>query len=123
MPKKDLQWVKELRRDTSINVIRIGVGSSASVQLLGPNPKRKAIIFTPSTSTTYTVSWDSSVTSGQGLTFSIGTNPYIISDQDIGSAITMPIFAIANSTGRTVTVYEVIYNDGNDNRWDSDYQS
>lgn len=123
MTSKETGWFREVARDTQINVLQVGVGTASPAQILGPNPKRKAIIFTPSTSTTYTCGWQPNVTSGQGLTFSVGTNPYMLSDKDIGTAITLPLFAIANSTGRTVTIYEVVYVDSGDNRFTSEHVS
>jgi hypothetical protein len=97
----------------------IPVGITVPAQLLGFQANRKAIILTPSTGANYTVSWDPRVTNGQGMTLTNAVSPMLITDEDIGSAITLPLYAIASTTGRVIAVIEILYDEVSANIFDS----
>lgn len=97
----------------------VPVGITVPAQLLGFQANRKAIILTPSTGANYTVSWDPRVTNGQGMTLTNAVSPMLITDEDVGSAITLPLYAIASTTGRVIAVIEILYDEVSANIFDS----
>lgn len=112
--------VQTVRPKTTAVHRYVPTGTTAPVQLLPFQANRKAIILTPSTGANYTVSWDRNVTNGQGLTFTNSVSPMVLTDDELGSVITLPLFAIASSAARVIAVIEILYDEVSGNLFDSE---
>lgn len=106
---------------TQQNTINTTIGVTAA-ELLPPNPRRKAIIFTPQPvapllAHAISLSFRPDVTVGQGmLNYLQGQfNGILLSDEEIGNAITLPIYAVCGDANTPVQITEILYDhDPND---------
>lgn len=116
MPDIGRRWTPK----TSVNHLYINVLSTGvPVQLLPFNRRRKAIILSASTGSTYTVSWDRTLQNGQGMQFSTGQNLVVLTDEDLGDVVTLPLFAVASTQNRIVYVAEILYDEVTGNLFDA----
>jgi hypothetical protein len=100
---------------TTLNPINITV-TTAAQEILGPNPKRKAVVFMPFfpavAGDVVSLSPRQDVTAGRGMMNyqpDGGVWP-ILTDEDIGSAIQLPLWAITNVVaGVPVQIVEYSY--------------
>lgn len=102
---------------TRQNTINITIGTTAQ-EILGPNPKRKAIVFQPvptAAGVAHAISIshraDVAVNAGM-LNYVVGQTSWpVLSDNDIGDAIGLPFWAIAGDAGVAVQIVEYSYDE------------
>lgn len=80
--------------------------ATTSTRLLGPNPHRRAILFCPPNTNRYTASWEETAILDQGINMHATRFNLLLTREDIGSAITLPLSAISATASQVVTVYE-----------------
>lgn len=104
-------------RPTAQNTINMSIGVTA-IQILGPNPKRKAIIFNPvppgaGSAHAISLSFRSDVALGVGMmNFVTGNETLpIITDHDIGCTIGLPWFVICGDAATPIQIVEIFYDD------------
>lgn len=93
---------------TGVRVINTTLSSVAATQVLGPGNGREAIIISGTESINTTYSWSSGVTDGVGMYMHTNATPIMLLRCDIGSAIDLPLWAIAASGTPTVAVTEIL---------------
>src|ERR1051325_8533969 len=91
-------------RQSNEFVVTVG---NASTQLLGHNPRRRALIITTDTNAIYVSSVTPAV-SGQGIQIPTGIQPTKLCCRDAGTWMTYQLWAIAPAGPTKVWVLEVL---------------
>ncbi len=91
-------------RNSPGHVIRITVGVS-SIEVLGADPDRTAIIFNAPSAGTITYVPGVAAVALQGLAIGLGDEPVKLTLADHGQLITGPWFAVADLAGRIATFF------------------
>lgn len=95
-------------KQTGVRVVNTTLSSSTATQVLGPGNGRDVVILSCTASINVTYSWSSGVTDGVGMYMQTNATPIVIRRCDIGSAIDLPLWAIAASGTPTVAVTEIL---------------
>jgi len=77
-------------------VLSATISGSAS-QVLGPSTSRVAIVFSPPSTGSYTVSTEAGVTDGNGMVLVVGGCQLTITLETHGDAVEKPWYAIKNA--------------------------
>lgn len=100
---------------TRANPINMTIGTTPQ-EILGPNPKRKAILFQPvlpgvGVANAISLSHRSDVVAGQGTINYVTGEHYdsVISDNDIGDAICLPWYVVSGQASQTIQITEYSY--------------
>lgn len=93
--------------ETSCNTVSKSVPTT-SVQLLGPNPYRVAIIVSLGVTQRYTISFDRPAVIDRGIQISTIQGPTVFNRHNVGKLITRPLYAISHSAPQIVSIVEVI---------------
>lgn len=87
--------------------LSVAVGTTDTV-ILGPNPLRSGVIFSPTSLNRCGVSFGEAAAIGEGLTLYPGTQLPIVTRNQIGSSITQDIHAIFETAGETLGIIEIM---------------
>lgn len=81
---------------------------TTSTRLLGPNPKRRALILSPTSLNRCTVSLGMAAVLDQGLTLYPGTQAPPLTYGTYGEALCQDVFAIFENVGETLGYIEIM---------------
>lgn len=86
----------------------ITIPTANDVQILGPNPNRVAVVLDAPTANRYTVTWDAAAVIGRGISMILGVQPLIITREQFGSVIGLPMRAIASGASVNISFIEIV---------------
>jgi hypothetical protein len=87
----------------------VSIPQTVVTQILGPSEKRCALLFSPPTTSAYTISTEPVVAFGSGLNMLTTTTPILITHELFGDAIYKPWYAVTtNPGGLTVSFIETV---------------
>jgi hypothetical protein len=93
--------------DTSVNTLVVTMPATPG-QIVGPNPRRKAIIICPNTASSSYISFDSNISTTKGLFLNTAMPPVMLTEDEIGTAVRLPIFGFSSPGTVKVTIYEIV---------------
>lgn len=85
----------------------VAVGTT-STRLLGPNQRRRGLIFSPTNLNRCSIAFGQAAVVASGYTIQPGTQPPMLTFATLGLSITGDVFAIFESAGETMGFIEVM---------------
>lgn len=95
-------------KETSINTATVPLTASVPIQVVGPNPKRVALIFSAVGSAVAAYGATPTIAANVGFSLVNGASPFKLLRTEIGKAICMPWYVFTASANTTITVTEIV---------------
>src|SRR5690348_7340201 len=91
-----------------VNVINVTVTNAASI--VAPNNiRRKALILSTNATVGVSFSFSNNLSAGHGIFIPSNGVPLVLTDEQIGDAVTMDLYAISSGANVTIDIQEIVY--------------
>lgn len=94
--------------DFRVQTLNLSVGTTAG-RILGSNPDRVTLLFTPRSVGTYIVGPTNQITTGQGFQVNFNNSPLVFDFATYGHLLTGEWFAVSTAGPFNAIVFEVSY--------------